>query len=151
MDQSKLDIVVAGSRDGVIMMEAGASELPEDVVYEAIQLAQNVNEEVIDFQDEIVEAVGKPTIEYPDNSFPEAITQRVIDVSGKRLEEAFSKSTGKSDFNISIAGIAEDVNKSLEEDFEKNQIDSAFDSVLEQTFKKLVPLSYKKLTLPTTP
>lgn len=138
MDQSKLDIVVAGSRDGVIMMEAGASELPEDVVYEAIQLAQNVNEEVIDFQDEIVEAVGKPTIEYPDNSFPEAITQRVIDVSGKRLEDAFSKSTGKSDFNISIAGIAEDVNKSLEEDFEKNQIDSAFDSVLEQTFKKLV-------------
>ena len=70
MDQSKLDIVVAGSRDGVIMMEAGASELPEDVVYEAIQLAQNVNEEVIDFQDEIVEAVGKATIEYADNSFP---------------------------------------------------------------------------------
>ena len=138
MGKSKLDIVVAGSRDGVIMMEAGSSELPEDVVFEAIKKAQSVNEEVIDFQDEIIKAVGKPTIEYPDNTPPDGIAQRVLELSGDRLEEAFSKSTGKSDFNITVAGISDDVNNSLGEDFEKAQVESAFDSVLEKTFKKLV-------------
>ena len=138
MGESKLDIVVAGSRDGVIMMEAGSSELPEDVVFEAIKKAQSVNEEVIDFQDEIIKAVGKPTIEYPDNTPPDGIAQRVLELSGDRLEEAFSKSTGKSDFNITVAGISDDVNNSLGEDFEKAQVESAFDSVLEKTFKKLV-------------
>jgi len=138
MGKSKLDIVVAGSRDGVIMMEAGSSELPEDVVFEAIKKAQSVNEEVIDFQDEIIKAVGKPTIEYPDNTPPDGIAQRVLELSGDRLEEAFSKSTGKSDFNITVAGISDDVNNSLGEDFDKAQVESAFDSVLEKTFKKLV-------------
>ena len=47
LETSMLDLVVAGTRDGVLMMEAGASELPEAMVLEAIEIAQETNLEVI--------------------------------------------------------------------------------------------------------
>ena len=50
LEESLLDLVVAGSTDGVSMMEAGAKEVDEDVVFEAIQLAQSVNLEIISLQ-----------------------------------------------------------------------------------------------------
>ena len=60
LEDSTLDLIVTGSRDGVVMMEAGANEMPEDLVLEAIQRAQQANQGVIDLQDEIVGSIGKP-------------------------------------------------------------------------------------------
>ena len=57
---STLDLVVAGSRDGVLMMEAGASEVSDEMVLDAIKLAQDTNLQLIELQDEIVEVAAKP-------------------------------------------------------------------------------------------
>ncbi len=58
LEESLLDLVVAGSTDGVSMMEAGAKEVDEDVVFEAIQLAQSVNLEIISLQQDFTEESG---------------------------------------------------------------------------------------------
>jgi len=60
MEESQLDLIVAGTRDAVLMVEAGANELSEVVVREAILFGHDIIKEIIAFQDTIVAAVGKP-------------------------------------------------------------------------------------------
>ena len=60
LTDSALDLVVAGTRDAVVMVEAGASEVDESLVLEAIGIGQDVNAELISLQEEMAERVGKP-------------------------------------------------------------------------------------------
>jgi polyribonucleotide nucleotidyltransferase len=58
--ESELDLVVSGTRDAIMMVEAGAKILPEDVMAEAILFAHQSLRPLIDLQEQIREAVGKP-------------------------------------------------------------------------------------------
>lgn len=59
LDVSDMDLIVAGSRDAVMMVEAGVKELPEEVVLEAILFGHEEIKKIVAFQDEITVAVGK--------------------------------------------------------------------------------------------
>jgi polyribonucleotide nucleotidyltransferase len=59
LEDSTLDIVVAGTKDAVVMVEAGASEVSEDLILQAIHLAQDVNGQLIALQEEMITRVGK--------------------------------------------------------------------------------------------
>jgi len=60
LKESELDLIVAGTRDAIMMVEAGAKLLPEDVMAEAILFGHRSLQPVIDLQEEIQKAVGKP-------------------------------------------------------------------------------------------
>ncbi len=64
-EKSTLELTVASSAKKVVMIEAGAKEIPDDIVYEAIMKAFEESKAIIDFINEIVAAVGKPKFEYP--------------------------------------------------------------------------------------
>ncbi|MDF2943880.1 MAG: pnp [Herbinix sp.] len=63
-EKSTLTLTVASTRDKVIMIEAGANELPEDKMIEAIFAAHDLNKKVIEFIDTIVAECGKPKHDY---------------------------------------------------------------------------------------
>ncbi len=63
-EKSTLALTVASTKDKVIMIEAGANELPEDKMIEAIFAAHAVNQKIIEFIETIVAAVGKPKHDY---------------------------------------------------------------------------------------
>lgn len=71
MDVSDLKLTVASTREKVIMIEAGANEIPEDKMIEAIYMAHDVNQTVIAFIDKIVAEVGKVKHEYVSCAVPE--------------------------------------------------------------------------------
>ena len=58
--ESELDLIVAGTRDAIMMVEAGANLLPEDVMAEAILFGHRSLQPLIDLQEELQKAVGKP-------------------------------------------------------------------------------------------
>ena len=64
-EQSEMHLVVAGTRDAVMMVEAGAKEVPEEVMLEGIAFGHRVIQDIIEFQDEIVAQLGKPKLEIP--------------------------------------------------------------------------------------
>ena len=64
LEHSALDIVIAGTKDGVLMMEAGAKELPEDLIIEAIRLGQETNQKMIELQLKMASEVGRPKAEF---------------------------------------------------------------------------------------
>ncbi len=64
-DDSALDLTVAGTRDAVLMVEAGAHELPEDLVLEAIMLGHRTMQPILEAQERLRELAGKPKQEAP--------------------------------------------------------------------------------------
>ena len=72
-DISELQLTVASTREKVIMIEAGAKEVPEDKMIEAIYKAHEVNQEIIKFIDKIVEECGKPKHGYESCAVPEEL------------------------------------------------------------------------------
>ena len=65
-----LNLTVASTKEKVIMIEAGANEVPEAKMIEAIYLAHDVNQTIIEFIDKIVAEVGKPKHEYTSCAIP---------------------------------------------------------------------------------
>src|SRR5437867_2466117 len=62
LDESELDLIVSGTRDAIMMVEAGAKLLPEEVMAEAILFGHRSIQPLIDIQEELQRAVGKPKV-----------------------------------------------------------------------------------------
>ena len=139
LEESELDLVVSSSRDGVTMMEAGANELPEEVVFDAIKLAHEVNLGFIDFQDGMVEAIGKPkSMDYESFAYPSELDDEVAGILGSGVMDAFASSTGKVDLYEKLDELRATVAAELGEEYEANDLRDAFDVQLEQAFKQNV-------------
>ena len=79
-DVSDLQLTVASTREKVIMIEAGATEVPEDKMIEAIYKAHEVNQEIIKFIDKIVEECGKPKHSYESCAVPEELFAAIKEI-----------------------------------------------------------------------
>ena len=82
LQESLIDIVVAGTREAVVMVEAGASEASEAVVLEAIKFGQQANQQIIGLQEQLQEACGKTRL------------QLEVDKPDPELESAVSSALG---------------------------------------------------------
>ncbi len=96
---SDLELTVAASRQKVVMIEAGANEVPDDVMYDAIMLAHEEIKRFLDFVDAIVDEIGKPKFEYPSGeldhdmfdkifAFCEADLMNALDTDDKNVRDA---------------------------------------------------------------
>ncbi len=84
LNTGELDLVVAGTADAIMMVEAGAREVPEEKIVEALEFAQAAIKPAIEIQKELVKQVGVTAQEY-DLTLPEESIQKEIDswVEGK--------------------------------------------------------------------
>ena len=84
-----LNLTVASTSQKVIMIEAGANEVPEEKMLEAIYMAHDVNQEIIAFINDIVAQVGKPKHEYVSCAIPEEMFDAMKKiVTPEEMEEA---------------------------------------------------------------
>lgn len=84
-----LNLTVASTREKVIMIEAGANEIPEEKMIEAIYKAHEVNQTIIAFIDQMVAEVGKPKYEYTSCAIPEELFAAMKEiVTPAQMEEA---------------------------------------------------------------
>ena len=89
MAVSDLKLTVASTRDKVIMIEAGANEIPDEKMVEAIYKADSVNKEIIAFIDKIVAEVGKEKHSYTAFTIPEELTYAIKElVPQEEMEKA---------------------------------------------------------------
>ena len=96
IDDSDLNVAVAGVRGAIGMVEAGATEVTEEVALEAIRLAQETNDEIIDLIDEIVRTVGKPKMDAPEDADDSTLKSRVEAVLNGRLQAAMAPNADKA-------------------------------------------------------
>jgi len=85
---SDLELTVAASREKVVMIEAGANEVPDDVMYDAIMLAHEEIKRFLDFVDAIVDEIGKPKFEYPSGELDHDMFDKIFAFCEKDLMNA---------------------------------------------------------------
>jgi polyribonucleotide nucleotidyltransferase len=88
MAKSDLDMMVAGSRDAIVMVEGAADEFSEDELIEALMFAHRSMQAVIDLQERIREVVGKPKRPFAAKRPTEDMFRRVREVVGAGLSDA---------------------------------------------------------------
>ena len=100
---SDLLLTVASTKEKVIMIEAGANELPEEKMIEAIYLAHETNQQIIGFFESIIAECGKEKHSYESSAIPEAVFEKMKTVvSPEEMEKAvFTDEKQERDANIS--------------------------------------------------
>ena len=94
--ESDLKLTVASTREKVIMIEAGANEVPEAKMIEAIYAAHELNQKVIAFIDKIVAECGKPKHSYTSCAVPEELFEAIKElVPPAAMEEAVSQTRSR--------------------------------------------------------
>ncbi|MGH2479012.1 MAG: polyribonucleotide nucleotidyltransferase, partial [Ktedonobacteraceae bacterium] len=85
---SKLDLVIAGTSDAVMMVEAGAKELPEDVMLEAVRFGQETLQDIIKMQEKLVQAVSVAKRSFTPPTVDEELKAKVAEFVLPRFEAA---------------------------------------------------------------
>ena len=136
INRSLLDLLVAGSRSGVIMMEAGANEVSEAIVLQAIEYAQEVNLYGIELQEELAEEYGKPPMVYVPRGYSAELTEKVAEEISESLNEALGLPAEES--GEKVAEIESGVTEKYGEDYQAQEIAAALDEAMEAAFKQRV-------------
>ena len=139
MQQSSLDLRVAGSENAIIMVECGANEVDEATMVEALELARQSYQDIIRAQREMRAAVGKPKSAYPSFTTPETLFERVENLVGARIQALLREELLKGERIESMNALEKEAQAALVEEAEVNgwtttQISEAFHDV----FKKIV-------------
>ncbi len=88
MGQSRLDLAIAGTADAVMMVEAGAKELPEDVMLEAVRFGHEALQDIIKMQEKLTQAVNKAKRPFEPAPVDEALKSKVAEFVHPRFEAA---------------------------------------------------------------
>ena len=128
-DDSDLDLVVAGSRNAIVMVEAGAREVDESVLRQALQAGQEANRIIIDMQEELQRLAGKPktVIEAPEENT--ALRDAIESLVGERLLEAAS-GLGRHERNETTQALLKETRENLSEQHDAAEIEHVFEDVL---------------------
>jgi polyribonucleotide nucleotidyltransferase len=87
-EESDLNLTIAGSKDAVLMVEAGADEVPEDVVLDAIYFGHKAVIEIVDLIEQLVSKCGKPKREVPFSTPDESVASRVRELATEDIASA---------------------------------------------------------------
>ena len=140
-----LNLTVASTREKVIMIEAGANEIPEEKMIEAIYKAHEVNQTIIAFIDQMVAEVGKPKHEYTSCAIPEELFAAMKEiVTPAQMEEAvFTDEKQVREENI------RQITEKLEEAFADNEewlavLGEAIYQYQKKTVRKMILKDHKR-------
>ena len=144
-DEGDLKLTVASTSQKVIMIEAGANEIPEDKMIEAIYKCHEVNQTLIAFINQIVAEVGKPKHEYTSCAIPEEMFAAIKElVPPEEMEEAvFTDEKQQREENI------REITDKFAEAFAENEewlavLDEAVYQYQKKTVRKMILKDHKR-------
>jgi len=145
LQTSKLDLTIAGSRDAIIMIEAGAKEVDESVVLEALELGQQTNVKIIDVQEKLVAEVGKPKVEVRTAEATDAdLLTKVEAIAKAGLESVIDNGQGRGERNAETKAVEEQVVAELGEEWGSGVVAKAFDDVLKKIVRSKILYEKKR-------
>jgi len=138
--KSELDLRLAGTRDAVLMVEAGANEISEDVLVAALEFGHESIQPIIATIDQMVAEIGKEKREYPSFSVPESIKKAVADKVSDRLNEILSRDFVKAEFYGAIDELKAEIVDEIPADDEAlvKNVKAAFEATYKAVIRKRI-------------
>ncbi len=129
LENSQLDLVVASTKDAVVMLEAEAREVSEEIVTQAIKLGHEANQSIISLQEQLREAFGKPKVATPVIELDQSAVSAVSSALNDRLAPALHQ-PGKAQREEALSALKAELIKNLSESFPEAAILAALDSLV---------------------
>ena len=144
-DISDLQLTVASTRDKVIMIEAGANEVPEDQMIEAIYKAHEVNQEIIKFFDQIVADCGKEKHSYESCAVPQELFDAIKEIVPPEEMEVAVFSDDKQTRENNIAAVTDKLKEAFAEKEEwLSVLGEAVYQYQKKTVRKMILKDHKR-------
>ncbi len=136
---SGLDLVVAGTKDAITMVEAGARDVPEDRLLEALDLAHTEIRRIIEVIEELVRQVGRPKVSVPLTTVPEEVEAAVRQYAQARIASAL-RTTDKLSRESALAEVAAETQRALAERFpeQSKAIATAVDALIKTEVRRMI-------------
>ncbi len=141
MTDSKLDLRMAGTRDAIIMVEAGADEVTEEVILEALDFGHKALQPLIDMQLEMRDAIGKEKREITISSIEPDIGREVRERIGDQIRQIVVNQTDRDERNKKMDELREEVvNSFIEEDetIDPKEVRDVISEILKEEVRKRI-------------
>ena len=155
IEESIIDIVVAGTEEAILMVEAGGKEVPEGVVLEAIERAHSEIKKIVNIQKEFRKIAGKEKRETSNFKLNKEVEKRVGELTEEKIQEILNsimkyskddkkkillENTDKGYFQDRVSIIREETEKNLESEFpeDKESISESFKELERELVRKMV-------------
>jgi len=130
MEDSLVDLRLAGTADAITMVEAGAEEVPEEILLEALKRGHAAIQDVIRMQHKMQEEIGKPKIAFTAETSNEALLEAVSSIVADRVFSAMVEAGSKQASGLARRALRDEAIEALGEEFEEEDIKKAFDEVV---------------------
>ena len=134
---SELNLTVAGSAEKVVMIEAGAKEVPEDVMYDAIMFAHEEIKKIVAFIKTIQDEIGKPKFEYEHMVVNEELFEDIKAFAEDMVKEAMD-TDDKTVRDAALKIVYDKVYENFEEKYPVEEFAGAIDEALYKLQKTVV-------------
>ena len=132
---SRLNLAVAGTHDAILMVEAGAKEISEDEMLNAIWFAHDKIKEIVEFISKIQAEVGKPKMEVPVYTPPAELVTEIEAYGAEKLKAALMDAN-KLEREENVAKVKEEIAKVFLEKYPDKGVDVAY--ITQKLVKKIV-------------
>nr|HID14336.1 polyribonucleotide nucleotidyltransferase [Anaerolineae bacterium] len=136
MEHSTLDLRLAGTADALLMVEAGANEVSEEVLVEALRRGYEAMQDVIRVQNEMREAMGRPKRTYTPHVVPDELCEIVRQQVGDQLSEAVYSASSKEERNERLRALQDELVEHLHEEWDERAIKEAVGEVLRELVRR---------------
>ena len=114
LESSDLQLTVAGTSEAIMMVEAGANFVSEELLLEALELAQENNVKMAELQKKIVKEIGKEKNIVEENVTESIIDSELLDSSTEKLNQFYDKGLSKSELSDEKKKLIEELSKKIE-------------------------------------
>jgi polyribonucleotide nucleotidyltransferase len=134
-EKSKMHVNLVGTREKIVMIEAAANEVPDEVMLEAIKKGHEEIKRIVDFIDDIVKEIGKPKFEYESSEVPDEIFIPVKEFAHEKMKKAVL-AVDKQVRDDNITKLTEEIMEKFKEDFP--EMEQQISQAIYQLEKKVV-------------
>ncbi len=141
MEESQLDLRMAGTEDAILMVEAGAEEVHEEVLLQALQAGQEAMQPIIALQKQMREEIGKPkNLDYPVITIEERDRERILRRIGDRVAHLVTQPRTKAERGEATDALEDEILGSFVDDetIEPGDIKAVFGEVLKRETRRLI-------------
>ncbi|MDC3414094.1 polyribonucleotide nucleotidyltransferase [Aquibacillus sp. 3ASR75-11] len=140
-EKSDIDLIVAGTKDAINMVEAGANEVPEEVMLEAIMFGHEEIKRLVSFQEEVVAAVGKEKMEINLVELDPDLTAEVEGKAKEKIHEAiqvFDKHAREDAINLAKQTIVDEYESQEAEEQTVKEVKAILDKMVKNGVRHLI-------------
>jgi polyribonucleotide nucleotidyltransferase len=134
MEDSLLDLIVSSSKENVVMVEAGAREVSEEILLQAIKLGHEANQEIIELQEELRQNYGKTKLDIKPRELAAELSSQITSILDKQLSQVLEEPE-KLRRDKALTSIKEETRNKLIDSFPEDEISFAFEAQLKASVR----------------